>query len=365
MAALKNRLVICSLFLWVFLCTTAVYADTTELTAAQWMGKGREYQASKDFTNAIFSYSQAIQQDSQLTNAYVERGKLYLTMYKYDLALADFSKSIELNPKVGAFYFLRGLAYAGKWDHVSAIAEYNKTLQLEPTMYIAYWSSAISNERLGIMQAAIEGYRNFIKYASPNNPMVEEAKNRLEELVAWDKARIEASKKAAAGVRDNQGEEFVNYKKMDYIAVLFDKLRWNIGFNQETDKGSIFEFVTNNETVENWTELVTVEFDTNLKSLSPEFFADSLRRYYTHMFGNKVRFAVLRVSNEDALITYQVAGQPGKEDEDTISRIIKGKNGLIFINYAVKPQMSAEQRALGINILEQSYYLERPPQNKR
>lgn len=362
MLSLKNRLVISLLFVWVFLCTTVAYADKNEITGAQWMEKGKEYQASKDFTNAIFSYSQAIQQDSQLTNAYIERGKLYLTIHKYDLALADFSKSIELNPQVGEFYFLRGLAYAGKWDHVSAIAEYNKTLQFDSKMYIAYWSSAVSNERLGTMQFAIEGYRNFIKYAPPNDPMVKTAKNRLEELVVWDRARIEASKKAVAGTTGNQKKYFVDYKKMDYIAILFDKPRWNIGFKQESDRGSIFEFVSNNETVEKWTELVTVQFDTNLKSLSPEFFADSLRRYHTQMFGNKAHFAVLRISNEDALITYQVAGQPGKEDEDTISRIIKGKSGLIFINYGVKPQMSAEQRALGISMLENSYYLDHPPQ---
>jgi len=122
--------------------------DQPSLTAIQWFNKGYDYDVKEDYDNAIFAYTKAIELNPQDADAYTNRGVVYDTQGKYDLAIMDYTKAIELNPQDGDTYF----------------------------------NKAIACENAGKKTEAIEAYQLFIGCAEGNDPMIEEAKERIREL---------------------------------------------------------------------------------------------------------------------------------------------------------------------------------------
>ena len=361
-ATLNKKLIFCVVLLVTLLTTFVVYAEETEFTAAQWIEKGDEYQTSKNFENAILAYNQAINLDPQMEQAYVQRGKAYIFTKQYDLAVADFTKSIEMEPQNGELYWLCGLAYAGKGQHQLAINEYNKTLRMNPQMYMAYWNLALSYEKLSANYLAIESYQNFLKYAPAQYPNIELAKKRLENLQTADKARIEATSKSLGSNKDVTTTKYIfDFLKKDYLTLNVDKPRWKIGFQQETGTSTITEFVSGNETVENWTELITVKFLREQRNITPQQYASFIERNIRSAYGDKVQTDILRFSDSDIVLEYKVSGQAGAQDEHTIMRIFRGNASYGFAMYAAKPSMTPEKRTIGLSIIEGIKYSDHFP----
>ena len=319
-----KRLLFCAVLLVLLLSTLVASANETELTAAQWLEKGNAFQAEKEYPNAIAAYSRAINIDPQFGQAFSERGKMYMHTKQFDLAVADFTKTIEFDPGNGELFWLRGLAYAGKGQHTLALNDYNKTLRLNPKMYLAYWTSALSYERMGALNSALQSFIHFVELAPPDYPNVEQAKKRIAQLKVQDAARIDASAKGTEHLTGEQKKFVFDFLKKDYLTVDLGQPGWKIGFQQSASNELIIEFVTGNETVQNWTELITVQFFPELKHLSPWQYAAFIEKHYKKTYGDRGRVNILRNSNSDALVEYRVAGQPGIKDEHTLTRIIKG-----------------------------------------
>ena len=335
------------------LTSLVAYATETEFTATQWIEKGDEFQTSKDFTSAIFAYNQAINLDPQIEKAYTQQGKAYLFTEQYELAVSDFTKSIEMEPQNGDLYWLRGLAYAGKGQHQLAINEYNNALRINPKMYMSYWNLALSYERLGANYLAIQAYQSFVQYAPPDYPNVEIAKKRLEVLQSVDKTRVETAGKSLGSIKDIKTTKYIfDFLKKDYLSLNVDKPRWKIGFQQEANYGVITELVSGNETVESWTELITVKFLKKQRNLTPQQYASFLEQNIRNAYGNNVQSDILRSSDSDIVLEFKVSGQPGVPDEHTIMRIFKGNVSYGFVSYAAKPYMTPEMRELSLSIIE-------------
>lgn len=330
------------------LCAAPILAEEV-LTSAKWLEKAKEYQAKGDYYNAIDAYSQAVKLDGNKEDALTERGKLYLQLKQYDLALADFTEGTKIKPQSADLYWLKGIANAGKGNHFRAVAEYNKTLRIDPKVYMAYWCLALSYERLGSPEYAIQEYSTFIKKAPADYPNIKEAKDRLAQLTAWDKARIDALDQAALPVQPKYVFKFLD---SDTIALNFKDRPWKIGFQQVTNNQLMVELVPMEQTVANWNQLITVQFDTKLRNTSPEQFAEFIKKHNVESYEDRATVQILRVSPSEALIEYKVVGQPGITDEHTVTRVIKGNDCLILLHYAAKPSMTEEQRKFGLEILD-------------
>lgn len=358
----KNRLLFCAVLFVLLLSTLVASANEAELTAAQWLEKGNAFQAEKDYSNAIAAYSKAIGINPQLGQAYSERGKMYLSTKQFDLAIADYTKTIEFDPGNGELYWLRGLAHAGKGQHTLALQDYNKTLRLNSKMFLAYWTSALSYERIGAPNNALEAYTRFVELAPPDFPNVDQAKKRIAQLKAQDTARIAASAKNTEHLPGEQKKFVFDFLKTDYLTLDLGQPGWKIGFQQSAGNGYIIELVTGNETVKNWTELITVQFLPTLKHLSSGQYAAFVEKHYKDTYGDKARVNILRNSVSDALVEYRVVGQPGTKDEHTLTRIIKGSASLILVHYAAKPVMAPDKRVFGLGVLEGVRYSDHFPQ---
>lgn len=335
--------------------------EKIELTAAQWLDKGKAYSNNNDYASAISAYDQAIQLSQQWDQPFAERGKAFLLTRQFDLALADFTKASELNPSNGDYVWLNGLAYAGKGQHQLAIDQYKKTLKIDPKMYMAYWNLALSYERIGMPELAVEAYTKLTQIAPPDYPNFDKAKKRLEELSAV--SRIEDFSGAINKTIDaSQIKSIVlDYQDTDYLTLNFEKPRWKIGY-QQIGKNVIVEFVTGNETVQKWSELITVQFFGDLKNITPQQYVAITEKRNRSIFGDKMTFYVLHISDADAIIEYRVSGHANIPDEHTITRVFKGKGSLGFVHYAAKPSMTKDQRAVGLNILQGVQYSDHLPQ---
>ncbi len=87
---------------------------------------------------AIAELSKAIQTNPQDSNAYYNRGNVYLEIKEYDKAIVDFSKLIEINPQYAEAYNDRGYAYYLKKDYDKAITDYSKAININPKLLKSY-----------------------------------------------------------------------------------------------------------------------------------------------------------------------------------------------------------------------------------
>ena len=91
-----------------------------------------------EYDKVIVHYTEAINLNSELAEAYYNRGVAYAKKGKFDLAIQDFNKAIDLNPEYAKACYNRGVAYAKKGEFDLAIQDYTKAIDLNPEDAEAY-----------------------------------------------------------------------------------------------------------------------------------------------------------------------------------------------------------------------------------
>ncbi len=110
---------------------------------------GNDQQAIKDFNKAIELLP-------LVAEAYNNRGIAYGKLGNYQQAIKDFNKAIELNPQFAEAYQYRGLVYSNLGNNQQAVKDCNKAIELNPLLAEAYATRGIAYHELGISQLAIE-----------------------------------------------------------------------------------------------------------------------------------------------------------------------------------------------------------------
>jgi len=133
-----------------------------------------------------------------------------------------------------------------------------------------------------------------------------------------------------------------------------DSATWSLDFKQQNEDNKIGEYVTNHETVDNWTQLITLQyFNMNFSDeVTPKFFADSeIEQFKTH--GYELDYSVISASPEEAIIEFKVK-KPIADQQDELQRILKTKNqGVFIIHYVIKkPDMGESERTKWIGFLK-------------
>jgi Flp pilus assembly protein TadD len=82
-----------------------------ELKAVGWFNGGYTLMISDLFEEAIESFNEAINLDTNVAGFYTMRGYCYCKTEKYKEALEDFNKAIELDPEDAQNYKLRGAVF--------------------------------------------------------------------------------------------------------------------------------------------------------------------------------------------------------------------------------------------------------------
>ena len=114
------------------------------------------------YDKAIVHYTEAINLNSELAEAYTNRGVAYVNKGEMDKAIQDYNKAIDLNPEYANAYYNRGVAYVNKGEMDKAIQDYNKAIDLNPEHVNAYNNRGVAYKNKGEIDAAIQDYNKAI-----------------------------------------------------------------------------------------------------------------------------------------------------------------------------------------------------------
>lgn len=119
----------------------------------------------------------------------------------------------------------------------------------------------------------------------------------------------------------------------------FDGREWKVGYQAGNSKEIISEWVVNNETVEDWNELLTTHF---------HYHNMPIRRFSSLMqelLGNDCPTLEIQIiSEEDSRILFEWLhnGCRGHDAQREIRKLLKGTDGVYMLAYAVKEKEYSE-----------------------
>ncbi|MYC29091.1 MAG: tetratricopeptide repeat protein [Chloroflexi bacterium] len=73
--------------------------------------RGNQYSRNGAYEQAIADYTQALELDANLADAWFNRGCSYYELGMYDASIEDLTRAIEIDPQDDNFYGRRSLAY--------------------------------------------------------------------------------------------------------------------------------------------------------------------------------------------------------------------------------------------------------------
>ena len=148
------------------------YQELHEVSYAEYF-KGIVYEEDSSIKEAIEHYTNAIELNPQLADAYSNRGFVYTGEGEYDLAIRDFTNALELvqpTSFVGIFvcsglYSNRGFAHAEKGEYEIAIEDYSSSIRLMRDSN-AFNNRGFIYSKLGEIDSAIQDFSEAIDIES-------------------------------------------------------------------------------------------------------------------------------------------------------------------------------------------------------
>lgn len=154
------------------------------------------------------------------------------------------------------------------------------------------------------------------------------------------------------------------YAEEERPQLTFDGRVWSIGYQAKNYQCSIIEYVLDKETVNNWTELVTVQAFPGLQNNTTlQSFMMKTRENLKSQCPD-LNWKVLSKKENDAIYEWSIKNCPTDEDQHEIARIISGEYGIYVIHYVTKKMpISTKVRKKWIGLLR-SVTLNQQSQNK-
>ena len=156
-----------------------------------YVNKANLYYEFKDYNNAIYNLTKAIELDSKKIDYYIERSKIYLKQGLYNRALTDCNKMIELEPNNVSYYKKRGDIYLKLKDYNNALVNYNDVIKLEPNNISYYKKRGDIYLKLKDYSNALVNYNDVIKLEPNNISYYKKRGDIYFELKNYDKALID------------------------------------------------------------------------------------------------------------------------------------------------------------------------------
>ncbi len=125
--------------------------------------------ANKDkrYAEAVKLVDKALQQNPNLADAYLERGKAKYYLDEYKTAIADFDLALKYKPNFADAYLARGKAKYYLDEYKAAIADFDLALKYKPNFADTYLERGKAKHYLDKYKAAIEDFDRALKY-KPN-----------------------------------------------------------------------------------------------------------------------------------------------------------------------------------------------------
>lgn len=139
--------------------------------------------------------------------------------------------------------------------------------------------------------------------------------------------------------------------------VPFDATGWRVGHAKDAGRGvgTITEFVRQGESIDDWSELITIQLIEDLKGREAdeavaELFEDQVTDY-AH-----VEHGVIESDEWSVLYEWSIHDSAPHPDQHEIARMIEGEQGVHRVAYVKKgPRLADEERSRWIQLLRNAY----------
>jgi len=120
------------------------------------------------------------------------------------------------------------------------------------------------------------------------------------------------------------------------VTPVFDDRSWKLGWSQNKGEAVYEEYVLDGENVENWSELITIQFFPGLnKSTNPDIFEAGQKTNLSSVCPS-INWESLYQSENERIWKWSIAGCQGQPDQSEIARLRKTDEGFHVWHYAIK-----------------------------
>lgn len=117
---------------------------------------------------------------------------------------------------------------------------------------------------------------------------------------------------------------------------VFDARAWKLGWSQNQGGAVFEEYILDGDSVENWSELVTVQFFPGLqKQTKPDIYEAALKSQLSSVCPSIV-WDSLYQSDDERIWKWHIQGCPGQPDQSEIARLKQTSSGFHVWHYAIK-----------------------------
>lgn len=131
-------------------------------TADQWIARGVELE-ERDPTAAIDAYQRALRLRPEITEAWINLGRLFAESSDPAAAHDCFRSALDLDPADATAYYNLGVLAQDAGKESDAIALYHRALELDPHLSEAHYNLATLFEQTGDSRAAIRHINEYRK----------------------------------------------------------------------------------------------------------------------------------------------------------------------------------------------------------
>jgi hypothetical protein len=134
---------------------------------------------------------------------------------------------------------------------------------------------------------------------------------------------------------------------------VFDDRHWKLGWSQNQGDGIYEEYVVDGDNVENWSELVTIQYYPGLqKQTNPDVFEALLHTNLSSVCPG-IKWDSLYQTEDERIWRWSITGCQGQPDQSEIARMKKTDEGFHVWHYAIKKSpMPSENETLWLEKLK-------------
>jgi len=123
---------------------------------------------------------------------------------------------------------------------------------------------------------------------------------------------------------------------LEYVDVPGKLTGWKIRFQkiERFSNDSIREFIPENESINNWSKMITVQFKSGRKD-SPKLFMETLKISMEKQCKNTI-WKIIKKNNNSILYEWRISNCEHHSDQHEIARLLRGNDGLHRTAYTEK-----------------------------
>lgn len=167
--------------------TKTLFEHSNSLSKGHYIAKNvlaNEYATTGDAPSAFRLYGEAIEENPNYMESYLNFGSLLIGQGQADQAIQFLERALSMNPNLAETHVLLGTAYIALQDLEKAEIAYTKAIQLKPDLLQALNNLGNISLRKGNLEEAIQRYKEAIQI----DPDVVEPHNNL--TVVYQAARL-------------------------------------------------------------------------------------------------------------------------------------------------------------------------------